>query len=604
MANRSNSKLKHAIVTTSVVFFVVNFWGIDSKLMIENRLLVIVGLACMIAGANFISLVIAKDFNDVYSSLGKINAQEACFEFEPLFTAYDKKYEALIKLKANATSEKKHLDSVKKKAIQSQITLRNNQEQRQKIESLRHNVESFYKNLSEQLSSMIWLTDSQGKVVFANQQLRDRINAENDKMSTIYDILDIDMRQFELFRKKDFARISLNLKKAITVPGKSIRLFDKQSMKYILFMSDVSNHEKVMTKTYLKKSRDLHFISEVSKIISGQVSIESTLQDAIDKITFLGNFIACGIRLLNEDQSLILKAKSGYGLSYLLPDIVNTTNTHIGYAINESKIITLNGINDMFFDEQDVKEIMLLGKKMAFIPLTNYNHNLGVMTIVSDEEIDSESVVLFESISISVTIALEKILLYDKLKSDYFKTVEAFVTASELKSKNFGGHSRRVAEICKRISEKLFLSATEVDDIYIAGLLHDVGRLITTETNEITQTEHDYGTIGRKIIEKVGFKKDVLEGIEFHHLNFNLSNVDSLQVSQQPYYAQIIRLVSDFDMMVIMKPEGIEDSSILMQLKAFSGILYAPQFVKVLDHIVDFDMDWLRKLYAIEVTDV
>lgn len=604
MANRSNSKLKHAIVTTSVVFFVVNFWGIDSKLMIENRLLVIVGLACMIAGANFISLVIAKDFNDVYSSLGKINAQEACFEFEPLFTAYDKKYEALIKLKANATSEKKHLDSVKKKAIQSQITLRNNQEQRQKIESLRHNVESFYKNLSEQLSSMIWLTDSQGKVVFANQQLRDRINAENDKMSTIYDILDIDTRQFELFRKKDFARISLNLKKAITVPGKSIRLFDKQSMKYILFMSDVSNHEKVMTKTYLKKSRDLHFISEVSKIISGQVSIESTLQDAIDKITFLGNFIACGIRLLNEDQSLILKAKSGYGLSYLLPDIVNTTITHIGYAINESKIITLNGINDMFFDEQDVKEIMLLGKKMAFIPLTNYNHNLGVMTIVSDEEIDSESVVLFESISISVTIALEKILLYDKLKSDYFKTVEAFVTASELKSKNFGGHSRRVAEICKRISEKLFLSATEVDDIYIAGLLHDVGRLITTETNEMTQTEHDYGTIGRKIIEKVGFKKDVLEGIEFHHLNFNLSNVDSLQVSQQPYYAQIIRLVSDFDMMVIMKPEGIEDSSILMQLKAFSGILYAPQFVKVLDHIVDFDMDWLRKLYAIEVTDV
>lgn len=603
MAYKRNDKLKHTIVTTAVVFFVVNFWGVDKQLLIDNGWLITVGLVCLIVGANFISLVINKDLNEVYSSLGKSDSKESCLEFESLYSAYEVKHETLIKLKANATSEKKHLDAVKKKAVQSQITLKNIQEQRLRLENKRHNVESFYRNLSEKLSSMVWLTDSQGKIIFANHQLLDRIKSENEQMNTIYDILDIDARQFELFRKKDFARISLELREGLSVPGKSIRLFDNQSMRYILFMSDVSNHDRIMTKTYLKKSRDLHFISEVSKIISGQVSIESTLQDAIDKITFLGNFIACGIRLLSDDEHLILKAKSGYGLSFLLPDRVKTTNTHIGYAVNESKIITLNGFSDMLFDEQDIKDILLQGKKMAFIPLTNYNHNLGVMTIVSDEEIDSESIVLFESISISVTIALEKILLYDKLKLDYFKTVEAFVTASELKSKNFGGHSRRVAEISKRISEMLFLSATEVDDIYIAGLLHDVGKLITTEENEKTLTEHDHGTIGRKIIEKVGFKKDVLDGIEYHHLDFNLSNVDGLEMSQQPYYAQIIRLVSDFDMLVIMKPDGPQDLSILTHFKTFSGILYAPQFVKVLEHVVDYDMVWLKKLYAIEVTD-
>lgn len=604
MSNRRKNKLKHAFVTTAVVFFVVNFLGIDSQLLFDNGLLIVAGLFCIIVGAFFISKVVENDLSDVYSSLGESDPDDSYIEFKPLYSAYEKNHEALMKLKASAASERMHLDAVKKKAIRSQITLKHNMEQKHRIDNRKDNIESFYKDLSDRLSSMVWLTDTQGNVIFANQQLFDRIKYESDQMNTIYDILDIDARQFELFRKKDFARISLDLRVGFSVPGKSKRLFDKQSMKYILFMSDISNHDKVMTKTYLKKSRDLHFISEVSKIISGQISIESTLQDAIDKITFLGNFIACGIRLLNEDKSLVLKAKSGYGLSYLLPDRLDISNTHIGYAINESKIITLNGVNDLLFNEQDVMDIISQGKKMAFIPLTNYNHNLGVMTIVSDEEIDSESVVLFESISISVTIALEKILLYEKLKSDYFKTVEAFVTASELKSKNFGGHSRRVAEISKRISEKLFLSATEVDDIYMAGLLHDVGKLITAESNDNTLTEHDHGTIGRKIIEKVGFKKDVLDGIEYHHLDFNLANVGSTHLAQQPYYAQIIRLVSDFDMMVIMNPDVLENLSILTHLKALSGILYAPQFVKVLEHIVDTDMFWLKKLYAIEVSDV
>lgn len=600
MANWRSDKLKYMIMTTAVVFFVVNFWF---QMTFEFGLLIGAGLISVIAGSIFISRVIKKDFNDVYTNLNNLEMIQRFKEFESLYTEYDAKCEALAKVKAKAASEQKHLEAIKRKAIQSKLALKNHLEQRQKLELVRDHTETFYKDLSERLLSMVWLTDYNGRVIFANQQLLNKVKCDREQNITIYDILNIDKRQFDLFRSKDFTRISLEFNEGFSVPGRSKRLFDNQSMKYILFMSDTSNHDKIMTKTYLKKSRDLHFISEVSKIISGQVSIESTLQDAIDKITLLGNFNACGIRLLSDEQTLVLKAKSGYALSLLLPDEVKTTQTHIGYAINESKIVTLNTTRDMLFDEEDIKEILLQQKKMAFIPLTNYNHNLGVMTIVSDEEIDSENVVLFESISISVTIALEKILLYDKLKSDYFKTVEAFVTASELKSKTFGGHSRRVAEISKKIAEMLFLSSNEVDDIYIAGLLHDVGKLITTETTEKSLSEYDHGIIGRRIIEKVGFKKDVLDGIEYHHLNFNLSNLEGIKMTQQPYYAQIIRIVSDFDMMVIKSPNGIANLHDLSHLKSASGTLYAPQFVKVLEHIFENDLEWLKRLYLTEVTD-
>ena len=601
MSNWRESKLKHMMLTTAVVFFVVNFWR---QMTYEYGLLIFAGLISVLAGSFFIIRVIHKDIDDVFTSLDAQDTMQRFIEFKPLYDAYDKKCEALAKLKAKGASEQKHLEAIKRKTVQSKLTLKNSSEDRQKLELSKDNTEAFFRNLSERLSSMIWLTDYNGRVIYANQQLLTKINRVKDQSITIYDILNIDKRQFDLFRSKDFARISLEFNEGFSVPGRSQRLFDNQSIKYLLFMSDTSNHDKIMTKTYLKKSRDLHFISEVSKIISGQVSIESTLQDAIDKITLLGNFNACGIRLLNDEQMLVLKAKSGYALSLLLPDQVKTINTHIGYAVNESKIVTLNNVGDMLFEEQEVKEILLQNKKMVFIPLTNYNHNLGVMTIVSDEDIDSENVVLLESVSISVTIALEKILLYDKLKSDYFKTVEAFVTASELKSKTFGGHSRRVAEISKKIAELLFLSSNEVDDIYITGLLHDVGKLITAESSEKHLSEYDYGIIGRKIIEKVGFKKDVLDGVEYHHLNFDLSNLKGAKMTQQPYYAQIIRIVSDFDMRVIMNPNGIANLEDLSHFKSESGLLYAPQFVKVLEHILVNEMEWLKRLYWVEVDNV
>jgi transcriptional regulator with GAF, ATPase, and Fis domain len=214
-----------------------------------------------------------------------------------------------------------------------------------------------------------------------------------------------------------------------------------------------------LTRTYLKKSRDLHFINEISKIISGQISIENTLQDAIDKIAYLGNFNSCSIRLINDDMSLELMAIGGYSNEFVMDKVVSTNQTHIGYAFLNNKILAINALEDLLFEDEVIRNVLLNERRVAYIPLTNYDKSLGVMSVVSDYNFDTESMVLLESISINVTIALEKIILFERLKSNYFKTVEAFVTATEIQSARITGHARRVAQLCKMIAEKLYLSS-------------------------------------------------------------------------------------------------------------------------------------------------
>ena len=568
--------------------------------MIINILLVMVlTIAIICLGLFWIIKIIRQDKNQMFTMLGATKDISFYDEFAELNKAYLNQIDRIKSLKTQyleKTSEVAILDKeVKGSFIQYNKRLNICESSEKELA----NLKDFFDKLAEKLPTLIWLTDYQGNIVYCNNLLRQNFDY---KLETIYDVLSINSNQFEMFRNRNFSNILLYLKGQNSVAGKNLRIFENDKLKYNLFISETSNQEKVMNRSYLKKSRDLHFINEISKIISGQITIDSTLQDAIEKIAFLGNFNSCSIRLLNENNELVLKAFSGYIREYVLGNKVTTENSHIGYAFNENKILTINTLEDMLFDDAAVKKIILDNRKIAYIPLTNYSKTLGVMSILSDYDFDSESLILLDSISINVTIALEKILLYEQLKSNYFKTVEAFVTASEIKSDKYSGHSRRVAQICRIIAEKLYLNAKEVDEIYMAGLLHDVGKLAFSDNSLDYYFDIDnHGAIGKTMVERVGLTKDILEGIEFHHMNFDLKNSKDPTINEQPYYAQIIRIANDFDLYMNYETTNIAKPSFVEDMKDLIGTAYSPQFMRIIADILENESSLLLSIYQNEV---
>lgn len=570
-----------------------------SKLVNNLLLVMVLTIAIICLGLFWIIKIIRHDKNQMFTMLGTTKDISFYDEFAELNAAYLNQINRIKSLKIqylDKISEVAILDKdVKSSFVQYNKRLGTCESSEKELA----NLKDFFDKLAEKLPTLIWLTDYQGNIVYTNNLLRQNFDK---KLETIYDVLNINTNQFEMFRNRNFSNILLYLKGQNSVAGKNLRIFENDKLKYNLFISETSNQEKVMNRSYLKKSRDLHFINEISKIISGQITIDSTLQDAIEKIAFLGNFNSCSIRLLNENNELVLKAFSGYIKEYVLGNKVTTENSHIGYAFNENKILTINTLEDMLFDDAAVKKIILDNRKIAYIPLTNYSKTLGVMSILSDYDFDSESLILLDSISINVTIALEKILLYEQLKSNYFKTVEAFVTASEIKSDKYSGHSRRVAQICRIIAEKLYLNAKEVDEIYMAGLLHDVGKLAFSDNSLDYYFDIDnHGAIGKTMVERVGLTKDILEGIEFHHMNFDLMNSKDPSINEQPYYAQIIRIANDFDLYMNYETTNITKPCFIEDMKDLIGTAYSPQFMRIIADILENESGLLLSIYQNEV---
>ncbi|GJI92379.1 HD domain-containing phosphohydrolase [Duganella hordei] len=64
-----------------------------------------------------------------------------------------------------------------------------------------------------------------------------------------------------------------------------------------------------------------------------------------------------------------------------------------------------------------------------------------------------------------------------KLKKNFITTIKIFSTMIELRAHNQPGHARLVADLARRIGVQLQLDAREGQDLFVAALLHDIGKI-------------------------------------------------------------------------------------------------------------------------------
>jgi len=65
----------------------------------------------------------------------------------------------------------------------------------------------------------------------------------------------------------------------------------------------------------------------------------------------------------------------------------------------------------------------------------------------------------------------------EKLKSSFLTSIKIFSSLIEMRDAKLAGHSRRVADLARRIATKLGLSSGEIQEIFVAGLLHNIGKI-------------------------------------------------------------------------------------------------------------------------------
>lgn len=85
--------------------------------------------------------------------------------------------------------------------------------------------------------------------------------------------------------------------------------------------------------------------------------------------------------------------------------------------------------------------------------------------------------------------------LYADLKELLFGVIRALTSAIDAKDPYTSGHSERVARIAVRLAEELGMTANQRSDLYLMGLLHDVGKIgiddsVLKKTGPLTPDEY------------------------------------------------------------------------------------------------------------------
>jgi putative nucleotidyltransferase with HDIG domain len=117
--------------------------------------------------------------------------------------------------------------------------------------------------------------------------------------------------------------------------------------------------------------------------------------------------------------------------------------------------------------------------------------------------------------------------LYEEMRRIYHDTIQAFAAAIDAKDPYTRNHSQRVAKYSVAIARELGWNEADIEGIYIAGFLHDVGKLVISNdilNKKETLTDREMRELRRhpslsyKILSNIKFPwKDVVKMIKHHH---------------------------------------------------------------------------------------
>jgi putative nucleotidyltransferase with HDIG domain len=199
---------------------------------------------------------------------------------------------------------------------------------------------------------------------------------------------------------------------------------------------------------------------------------------------------------------------------------------------------------------------------------------------------------------------------HHELRTAYVQTIRALAEAVDAKDAYTRGHSERVGVYASKIAREVGLPRELIERVYIAGLLHDVGKIgirdyVITKPDRLTAEEYEeikrHPEIGAKILEPVSFLSDVVECVRHHHEWYDGSEKgypDRLRADRIPLPSRIILVADTVEAMTSDRPyrAGLPLEMVVRELHKFSGSQFDPACVDACLRLLDREAeDFIQK---------
>lgn len=173
---------------------------------------------------------------------------------------------------------------------------------------------------------------------------------------------------------------------------------------------------------------------------------------------------------------------------------------------NESEIIATV--------QAGIEYLNLKAEKNRLLEITqNQNTQLNELVATLEEKVQDRTK--------NLTIANQK------LKESYFSSIKSFSNLLDLRQMKLLDHSKLVADLCMKIAISMNMSSEICQELFISGLLHDIGkiglsdRVLSTKVFELPHTDLElykaHPIKGSSCLKGLDGMKAIAENIKYHH---------------------------------------------------------------------------------------
>lgn len=372
-----------------------------------------------------------------------------------------------------------------------------------------------------------------------------------------------------------------------------------------------SNGKPAIVSPYLDAQTNTIMIS-VSKLLSDGESVIS-LDIALDHIQEMTEKIS-----LNEVGYGFVIDKNGLVVAH------NDVNEK-GKNYLENDLIMQDLIKKVYEQDKNCFQIDLDGENMTVFSNTVMEDWNVVMLVSNDTLFADTRATLHRNIFICsfISILIIAFFIYTLLRINQSftseissnekvevmnqKIIRALVRTIDAKDRYTNGHSLRVAEYSKEIAKRMKKSPREQENVYYAGLLHDVGKIrvpgrVINKPGKLTDEEYEqikvHPVTSYHILKDIYDDKSIALGAKFHHERYDGKGYpNGLQGENIPEIARIIGVADTYDAMASNRSyrKALPQDVIRSEIEKGKGTQFDPEIADIMIQMIDEDTSYTLK---------
>ncbi|MGZ5790151.1 MAG: HD domain-containing phosphohydrolase [Burkholderiaceae bacterium] len=209
--------------------------------------------------------------------------------------------------------------------------------------------------------------------------------------------------------------------------------------------------------------------------------------------------------------------------------------------------------NDILLTVQLALERQALEREKQRLEVLTHNQNeeLKVLNASLEFKVQERTIELKNALDSLVSTN-------EKLRTSFLTSIKVFSSLIEMRGGALAGHSRRVADVARRIAVEMGMDERETQEIFVAGLLHNIGKIgfsdellampVSLMKGENLGSYRKYPARGEQLLISLENLRGAASVIRSHQERFDGSGFpDGLSGLNIPCGARILALASDYE---------------------------------------------------------